>query len=76
MIKKILFILFLLIISTTNANAWSFGEWTDKIKRNSKTVWNDGDYELYVPFIEWHNRLFYDKEKYEKYNEYPLGLGI
>ena len=78
MIKKTVKTLaFLLVILFSNqANAWSFGEWIDGIKAGSESAWNDGDYELYVPFIEWHNRLTYDKEKYERYNEYPLGLGI
>ncbi|CAK9885760.1 MAG: Lipid A palmitoyltransferase PagP [Candidatus Erwinia impunctatus] len=31
--------------------------------------------ELYVPAITWHNRLTYDKEKTDRYNERPWGLG-
>lgn len=31
--------------------------------------------ELYIPVWTWHNRLFYDKEKTDNYNERPWGIG-
>lgn len=75
--KTIITLIFLLsCLLSAQAKAWSFEEWTNSIKEGSKSAWNDGDYDLYLPFLEWHNRLFYDKEKYEKYNEFPLGLGL
>lgn len=52
------------------ANVWS--DFTDKVS----TTWNDSDaQDLYLPVITWHNRLTYDKEKTDKYNERPWGGG-
>lgn len=52
------------------ANVWS--DFTDKVS----TTWNDSDsQDLYVPVITWHNRLTYDKEKTDRYNERPWGGG-
>lgn len=51
------------------------GIWSDFKDKVSKT-WNDSDsQDLYLPVITWHNRLTYDKEKTDKYNERPWGGG-
>lgn len=41
-----------------------------------KEVWHSDIYDLYVPVNTWHNRFMYDKEKTDKYNEKPWGIGI
>ncbi len=61
---------------TSNAHAWSLTEFVNGIKTNSQDVWNNGNYDVYVPVWTWHNRLFYDKEKYDEYNEMPWGAGF
>ena len=48
----------------------------DKFKTNVSQTWQDGDYNLFIPINTWHNRLTYDKEKIDEYNEMPWGLGI
>lgn len=34
------------------------------------------NYDLYLPFLSWHNRFMYDKEKTDNYNEMPWGGGF
>lgn len=46
----------------TNDTAASEGLW-GTFKRNVTNVWQSDQYDLYVPFWTWHNRLTYDKEK-------------
>ena len=48
----------------------------DKFKTNVSQTWQDGNYNLFIPINTWHNRLTYDKEKIDEYNEMPWGLGI
>ncbi|MDN0074722.1 lipid IV(A) palmitoyltransferase PagP [Crenobacter sp. SG2303] len=43
---------------------------------NIADTWRSDQYELYVPVEAWHNRAFYDKEKIDRFNERPWGLGI
>jgi len=51
------------------------GMW-DAFKENVTNTWNDSDsQDVYLPVITWHNRLTYDKEKTDKYNERPWGGG-
>ena len=61
--------------SVTNDTAASEGLW-GTFKRNVTNVWQSDQYDLYVPFWTWHNRLTYDKEKTDKYNEKPWGAGF
>ena len=37
-------------------------------------AWNSNEYDLYLPFYTWHNRLMYDSVS--KYNEHPWGGGF
>ncbi|HID7483823.1 lipid IV(A) palmitoyltransferase PagP [Morganella morganii] len=61
--------------SVTNDAATSEGLW-GTFKRNVTNVWQSDQYDLYVPFWTWHNRLTYDKEKTDTYNEKPWGAGF
>jgi palmitoyl transferase len=50
--------------------------WWDSWTNDVSTTWNDSpNKDLYLPVITWHNRLTYDKEKTDKYNERPWGGG-
>lgn len=53
-----------------------FPQMWDTFKDNVSGTWNDSDsQDLYLPVITWHNRLAYDKEKTDRYNERPWGGG-
>jgi palmitoyl transferase len=53
-----------------------FMGWWDSWTNDVSTTWNDSpNKDLYLPVITWHNRLTYDKEKTDKYNERPWGGG-
>lgn len=38
-------------------------------------IWNEGGHDIYLPFHTHHLRFAYDREKIERYQENPLGLG-
>ena len=50
--------------------------WTEKAKYNLAETWKSGTYDLYVPLYAWHNRLTYDQEHIDRYNENPWGAGL
>lgn len=53
-----------------------FMGWWESWKQDVSTTWNDSpDQDIYLPVITWHNRLTYDKEKTDSYNERPWGGG-
>lgn len=55
---------------------FSFSDTRSDFKDKVSTTWNDSDsQDLYLPVITWHNRLTYDKEKTDRYNERPWGGG-
>ena len=57
-------------VATAVANTWQ------ALSDNVSETWhNPESYDLYVPAITWHNRLTYDSEKTDKYNERPWGAG-
>jgi palmitoyl transferase len=86
--QLLFFILFSPVVCATNSGVnpvttpesqqqgFSFSDtWTD-FKDKVSTTWNDSDsQDLYLPVITWHNRLTYDKEKTDRYNERPWGGG-
>lgn len=46
--------------------------WWNWLKNDVSQTWNQPqNYDLYLPFLSWHNRLTYDKEKTDNYNEMP-----
>lgn len=52
-------------------------EWWDWFKQDVTETWDHPqNYDLYLPFFTWHNRLTYDKEKTDHYNEMPWGGGF
>lgn len=48
----------------------------DKTRYNLAETLHSGKYDLYIPLYAWHNRLTYDDEHIDKYNENPWGAGI
>jgi len=57
---------------TTPVSSWWNG-FTDTVAQ----TWNDPQHtDLYLPFISWHARFMYDKEKTDHYNENPWGGGL
>jgi len=52
------------------------GELIKKFNLNVSETWREGKYDLYVPLHTWHNRLAYDREHIDKYNEDPWGAGL
>lgn len=65
-----------LVMLSFEAKAGVLAELTDFIINDSKEIWHEHDYDLYVPFYAWHNRLTYDREHINKYNENPWGGGL
>lgn len=56
----------------TPISAWWNG-FTDDVAQ----TWNAPQHtDLYLPFISWHARFMYDKEKTDHYNENPWGGGL
>lgn len=49
---------------------------SERFTYNINKTWNSNQYEIYLPFLIWHNRLTYDNKKISGYNETPWGLGI
>ena len=61
---------------------WSFqaragvGEYAERLAGKVSQTWKSRDYNVFVPVWTWHNRLTYDKDKIEEYNEEPWGIGV
>ena len=69
----------LLYVLPLKANAGvceTLGDWYCTIRGNVIDTWNEHSYDAYVPLYAWHNRLTYDKEHLDKYNENPWGVGL
>ncbi|MDR0484405.1 MAG: lipid IV(A) palmitoyltransferase PagP [Alphaproteobacteria bacterium] len=41
-----------------------------------KETWHSPQKDLYIPFLTWHSRLSYDRDKIREYNEMPWGAGF
>lgn len=51
--------------------------WWSQFVDDVSNVWQRPQhYDFYLPFISWHNRFMYDKDKTDKYNEMPWGGGV
>ncbi|HGM5490031.1 TPA: lipid IV(A) palmitoyltransferase PagP [Serratia fonticola] len=51
--------------------------WWNSLTSGVEQTWEDPQYhDLYLPFISWHARFMYDKEKTDNYNEMPWGGGF
>ena len=65
-----------LFFITGKATAWSLSEYWTELKQDIKDTWNCGSLSAYLPVYAWHNRLAYDQEHVDKYNENPWGFGL
>ncbi len=65
-----------MLIATPAHAEWSWEDYWNTLKLNIHEAWDSSIYEAYIPVNTWHNRLFYDHEKIEKYNEEPWGFGL
>ncbi|MBD9659939.1 palmitoyl transferase [Pantoea sp. SORGH_AS 659] len=65
----------LFVCPASAANTISDGwEW---LKQDVSQTWQEPQYyDLYLPFISWHARFAYDKDKTDNYNETPWGGGL
>lgn len=61
---------------TSQAKAGVLSDWTDFIVNDIKDIRCMHHYDVYVPVYAWHNRLTYDREHIDKYNENPWGAGL
>lgn len=77
MLRRIfkIFIFVMLVIISFDAGAAEMNL-KEKFKFNIAQTWKSEHYDLYIPLYAWHNRLAYDREHVEKYNENPWGAGI
>ena len=76
--KKILTIIYLTTLITCfafSAKASVIKDFFSQIWDDSKYALNCGNNDLYIPVLTWHNRLFYDDEHIDRYNEEPWGIG-
>lgn len=74
MLKKCIAICFILFSFNVLANDEQSGFW-HYVKKTLSDTWNSNQYELYIPANTWHNRATYDKDRIDKYNERPWGIG-
>lgn len=78
--KIILFAVLVNMVITSSARAEGFMNtlkgWGSFIADDVSLMLCDHDYDVYVPLYAWHNRLTYDDEHIDKYNENPWGGGF
>ncbi|MBR1648641.1 MAG: lipid IV(A) palmitoyltransferase PagP [Alphaproteobacteria bacterium] len=74
--KKLTYLAGILSLLPLSAQAFNWGEWYSDLKENIADTWSCGRLEAYAPFYAWHNRLAYDKEHIDKYNEEAWGFGL
>lgn len=72
-----LWVVLFLVVSPLHAEPKVYGEqrihrWWDAVTDDIAQTWEQPDrYDLYLPFLSWHARFMYDKEKTDNYNEMP-----
>ncbi len=78
--KKFLFVLTAVFMLVEKCFAGSFSDnlskYGDFLYRDISMMLCEHDYDIYVPFYAWHNRLTYDREHLNKYNEEAWGFGL
>lgn len=67
----------LLIATPLHAENAPVSSWWNDFTDDVAQTWNAPQHtDLYLPFISWHARFMYDKEKTDNYNENPWGGGL
>ena len=78
--KKFLFALLGVFLLAEKCFAGSFSDslskYGDFLYKDISMILCEHDYDIYVPLYAWHNRLTYDREHIDKYNEEPWGFGV
>lgn len=78
--KRFVIILAILSLFSFLAKAedtdYSFATYWENLKNNVNNTWNSSRYDIYLPFYAWHNRLTYDQDHLDKYNEEAWGFGL
>lgn len=75
--KKLICTLIICLFSLTlQAGEQTQKTFTQTIKNTFCNILKSKDYSLLIPINTWHNRLTYDKEKIDSYNERPWGIGF
>lgn len=74
--KRIMLALALMMIMTIGSAQATIEDFINGVEKNIKTTYREGTYNMMLPLRVWHNRLTYDKEHIDKYNEEPWGLGF
>ena len=73
---RFIFVSLLLCLIAGKGQAWNFDDYVAGLKQDIKDTWDCGSLSAYVPVYAWHNRLTYDQEHIDKYNENPWGFGL
>jgi len=76
MLKKFLLMAAVLFLSARGEATAGVGEYIDGLKKDVAATYYEGRGSLMIPLRVWHNRLTYDKEHIDKYNEEPWGAGF
>ena len=66
----------ILCLSFSAKAEFSWKSYFNELETNIINAWNSYQYDFYVPLYTWHNRLTYDNEHIDKYNENPWGAGL
>ena len=75
-LKTIITTIAILVLAKSEAYA---GFWADSynfLKEDILDMYCRHNYDVYIPFYAWHNRLTYDKDHIDRYNEHPWGFGL
>lgn len=77
---RLLLLNFFVVMACLSASGAALGQtsnsWMDTAWQHAKTTWNEGDTELYVPFLAYHMPFAYRQELRDQYNEFPAGVGL
>lgn len=69
-------VLFFMVMMMSGAKAGVIGDYVDGLKADAAQTYDEGRWSAMIPLRVWHNRLTYDKEHIDKYNEEPWGFGL
>ena len=76
MLNKFRYALLLTMLLTVGrAEAGVIGDYFSGLKQDVRQTWDEGSWNVMLPLRVWHNRLTYDDEHIDKYNEEPWVLG-
>ena len=78
--KKIFYALLLAAMTAAGtvqkARAGGIEDYFSGLKQDVRQTYDEGTWNVMLPLRVWHNRLTYDDEHIDKYNEEPWGLGF